>query len=200
MIDDWRDIIGFHGKYQVNYEGNIRRVYKSGKTRLMTPYFKHKSDGGKQYVVKLTINGKSKEVVVHQIVALAYLGKPPKGYVPYHINGCHTDNYASNIAYISRQELGKKTGANSRKKSVAKINQQGEIVEFYSSARECARNNYMSHQTVIDRCNGKRKSAFAPDGYAYAWEDSEVSMRKAIRKIEIAIPTIQKAPQIEYQW
>jgi hypothetical protein len=41
----------------------------------------------------------------------------------------------------------------------------------------------MSHQTIIDRCNGKCKSAFAPDGYAYAWEDSEVSMKRALNKI-----------------
>lgn len=54
----------------------------------------------------------------------------------------------------------------------------------YQVDREAARENYMSYQTIIDRCNGKCKSAFAPDGYAYAWEDSEVSMKHAIRNIE----------------
>ena len=59
----------------------------------------------------------------------------------------------------------------------------GLIVDVYSSARKAARENYMSYQTIMDRCNGKCKSAFAPDGYAYAWEDSEVSMKHALNKI-----------------
>ena len=41
----------------------------------------------------------------------------------------------------------------------------------------------MSYQTVMDRCNGKVKGAFAPDGYAYAWDDSEVSIRRTMQKI-----------------
>ena len=66
---------------------------------------------------------------------------------------------------------------------MAKIDSNGEIVDVYTSARQAAKSNFMSYQTVIDRCNGKCKSAFAPDGYAYAWEDSEVSMKHALSKI-----------------
>ena len=184
MIETWKDIDGYGGKYQVDKEGRIRRVYKSGKTRLLNPYHK-KMSGSQRMVVKLTMVGKSKEVIVIQIVAKTFLGVAPKGYVAYHKNGCQSDNYLNNIAYISRKELGKKTGASSRKQSVAKISKDGEIVEFYSSARECARQNFMSYQTIIDRCNGKCKSAFAPDGYAYAWEDSEISIKRALNKIKL---------------
>ena len=182
MLETWTNIQGYNGKYQVDREGNVRRVYESGKTRLMTPYHK-KMSGSQRVVVKLTLDGKSREVILMQIVAKTFLGPVPNGCVAYHKNGCQYDNYVNNIAYISRKELGKKTGASSKKKSVAKINSDGEIVDFYSSARECARQNYMSYQTIIDRCNGKCKSAFAPDGFAYAWEDSEVSMRNTINKI-----------------
>jgi hypothetical protein len=201
MINDWKTFNGFGGVYQVNYEGKIRRIYGNGKIKILTPYLKKWTNGSKRLVVKLTYGGIPKEVMVHQIVANAYLGNCPNGYVPYHINGLTTDNYASNIAYISRADLGKLTGANPHRKGVAKISSEGEIVEVYSSARECARNNYMSYQTVIDRCNGKCKSAFAPDGFAYAWEDSEVSVRNAIRKIEKSspLPTI-KALDVEMEW
>ena len=182
MLDTWTDIIGYNGKYQVDKEGNVRRVFPSGKTRIMKPYHK-KMSGSQRMVVKLTFNGKSKEEILLQIVAKTFLGECPKGYVPYHKNGCQLDNYVNNIAYISRQELGKITGASSKRQPVAKIDSNGEIVDVYSSARKAARENYMSYQTIIDRCNGKVKSAFAPDGYAYAWEDSEVSMKHALNKI-----------------
>ena len=51
MKESWKDIPGYDGKYQADMEGNIRRVYQSGKTRLMTPYHK-KMSGSKRLVVK----------------------------------------------------------------------------------------------------------------------------------------------------
>ena len=181
-------------------EANIRRVYPSGKTRAMTPYHK-KMSGSQRLVVKLTdANGKAKEVKLLQIMAKTFLGPIPDGCVPYHKNECQSDNYIQNIAYINRKELGKKTGSKSRRQAVVKIDILGEIVDVYSSAREAARKNYMSYQTIIDRCNGKCKSAFAPDGHAYAWEDSGVSMKHAILKIEKETGYMPKARQTVFDF
>lgn len=183
MIETWKDIPGFEGVYQANREGNIRRLYRNGKTRILTPYHK-KMRGSQRLVVKLTVNSKSREVVVIQAVARTFLGQPPVGHIPVHRNGCQSDNYVNNIEYISRQQAGKMYGARSRRKAVVKIDNYGEIVEVYSSARMAAKANYLSHQTVTDRCNGKCKSPYAPDGYAYAWEDSGKSLERAIEKIK----------------
>lgn len=199
MTETWRDIPGYDGRYQADREGNIRRVFPSGKTRPMKPYHK-KMSGSQRMVVKLTKDGKSRERILIQIIAVTFLGQPPKGYVPYHRNGCQSDNYVNNIAYISRKELGKKTGRRSRSRAVAKIDISGEIIDVYASAREAGRKNFMSYQTVIDRCNGKCRSAFAPDGYAYAWEDKEVSMRNAVRKIEQENGYMPKAQTEQFEW
>lgn len=40
MTETWRDIPGFEGIYQADREGNIRRLYRNGKTRILTPYHK----------------------------------------------------------------------------------------------------------------------------------------------------------------
>lgn len=199
MIAVWKDIPGYDGKYQVDREGNVRRVFPSGKTRLMKPYHK-KMSGSQRMVVKLTKDGKSKEVILLQIMAKTFIGPVPAGCVPYHKNGCQSDNYIQNIEYISLKKLGKITGPKARKQSVIKIDDCGEIVDVYSSAREAARKNYMSYQTIIDRCNGKCKSAFTPDGYAYAWEDKEVSVRNAIRKIEHEVGYMPKAPKVVFDF
>ena len=184
MYGQWKNVDGYSGKYRVSSLGNVMRIFKSGKCRLLTPYRK-KMAGSQRLIVKLTDeNGKSKEVILMQIVAKAFLGPCPDGCVPYHKNGCQSDNYIANIDYISREKLGRKTGALSRKQSVVKINHSGEIEDVYLSARDAGRQNYMSYQTIIDRCNGKCKSAFAPDGFAYAWEDKEVSIKNAMKKIE----------------
>lgn len=199
MVEVWKDIPGYDGRYQADKEGNIRRVFPSGKTRMMSQYHKRMT-GSQRLVVKLTKDGKSKEETVLNVIARTFLGPIPEGYVPYHKNGCQTENHLNNIAYITRRELGKRTGSASGRRSVVKIDPNGEIVDVYSSAREAARQNYLSRQAVTDRCNGIRKSAFAPDGYAYAWEDSAVSIRNAIRKIEQVNGYMPKANTIEFEW
>lgn len=79
MIETWRNIPGYNGKYQVDMEANIRRVYPSGKTRTMTPYHK-KMSGSQRLVVKLTDgDGKAKEVILLQIMAKTFLGPVPEG-------------------------------------------------------------------------------------------------------------------------
>lgn len=199
MVEVWKDIPGYDGRYQADKDGNIRRVFPSGKTRMMSQYHKRMT-GSQRLVVKLTKDGKSKEETVLNVIARTFLGPIPEGYVPYHKNGCQTENHLNNIAYITRRELGKLTGSASGRRSVVKIDPNGEIVDVYSSAREAARQNYLSRQAVTDRCNGIRKSAFAPDGYAYAWEDSAVSIRNAIRKIEQVNGYMPKANTIKFEW
>lgn len=131
-------------------------------------------------------DGKYKIILVHKIVANHFIGEPKDGQVLYHVNGVLTDNWASNLAYIGRKDLGKLTGAKSNRKSVVKINKDGEIVDCYSSARECGKANFMSYQTITDRCNlvYVKRSIFAPDGFAYAWEDNERKLNIVIRMIE----------------
>jgi len=201
-VKAWKQIIGF-SNYQVNYSGQVRRVYKNGKTRILAQ-FKKAGSGKKisrdRLFVKMTDDkGKAVNILVHQIVAKNFLGKQKDGQVIYHINGCVKDNWVSNLAYIDRRSLGKLTGASSRRKPVVKIDTDGEIVDCYSSAREAGRQNYMSYQTITDRCNLKsiKNSIFAPDGYAYAWEDDERRMTEVLRRIELAYQSDEEVINLE---
>lgn len=179
----WRDIPGFNGKYQASRNGDIRRRFASGKVRDMAQF---KRSGPKKekilrdrLYVKLSLDGKSKDVPVLKIMACTWKGNPPKGYVPYHINRIVTDNRADNIGFISRRELGKMTGGTTRRrKTVFKVDKEGNEVEVYRSAREAAKHNNMSYQTVLDRCNGKAKNEYALDGYTYRFEESQGRPRK----------------------
>lgn len=199
LAGQWLDVPGYDGKYQANFEGDIRRVYaKSGRTRLITPYKKKRRP--QRVVVQLTKNGKSKEVAVMSVIARTFLGPCPPGCVPYHRNGMQKDNCAGNIAYIKKSELGKLTGASANRKPVVKLNPSGQPIAYYSSARDAARQNYMSRQTIADRCNGKVKHGPAPDGCEYAWDDDTCSIRWAIRRMELSkeyVPPMPEAPTAE---
>lgn len=165
----WRDVYGFEGRYQVSRLGTIRRIFKSG-VRDLAPFHKCIGGHGRLFVKLIDKDGNGKLMSVQGIVARAWLGPMPDGMVPHHKNGIKTDNRADNIAYITKSELGKKTGAASRRKTVFKINPVGEIVETYQSARAAARANYCSHQAIIDRCNNRVQNPFNMDGYNYQYD------------------------------
>lgn len=167
----WKDIPNYGGKYQASRLGEVRRVFPSGKTRLLTPFRRKKMP---TLYVKLTDRtGKCRDVKVLHIIADTYLCKPAgKDIVPYHLNGILSDNRADNIAFVTKQELGHITGGTTRKrKTVFKVDESGEVVEIYRSARAAAKANFMSYQTVLDRCHNKVKSPFALDGFTYQFEE-----------------------------
>ena len=178
MKSYWKDIEGFDGKYQISKDGNVKTIKSNGKLIILKPYF----NSAGNYIVRLTKNNKRKEYTIIGLMAKTFLGPAPKGYVPHHKNKMKTDNYIGNIEYISRRELGLIYGKSSGRRPVAQINNKGEVVNFYSSAGEAARKNHLSKTTVTERCNGQRKSLFAYDGFAYAWEDKMYIIQKKIKK------------------
>jgi hypothetical protein len=125
---------------------------------------------GKWMAIKVDFNGKYGEYYVHPIVAAVFLKKPLPGQVLFHKNTFIRDNYAGNLQWKYRKELGKITGSESKRISVAKIDKDGNVVDFYSSAREAARQNNMSYQTVLDRCHNKVKKPFELDGHNYQFD------------------------------
>lgn len=120
-----------------------------------------------------------REFSAAKIVAETFLGPVPAGKVIFHKNGNPADNSIWNLAFCTRQELGRMTGADSSRRPVLKFSAAGELLECYSSARQAAKQNYFSYQAIIDGCNGKcKRHILAPDGNYYAW-DNTVSINRA---------------------
>ena len=175
----WRDVCGYGGKYQVSRHGEVRRVNSTGLVHDMTAYTKSGRQFRGRLFVKLTKGGKSKEEPLLQIVAAAWLGQTPAGKVPYHMNGIVTDNRADNIGFITRSELGKRTGAMADARAIVfMVDRDGEVVEIYRSAREAAKANFMSYQSVLDRCHNRIKNPYALNGYTFQFEEKPKKRRK----------------------
>ena len=184
----WKRIPGSSKEYEASIDGKIRRKIKPGVYNYLKPYIKKRKSKGttaKHEIVRID----SKEEAVHRIVYRTFRGPIPDGYCVYHKNGLVTKNDVYNLKLITKRELGKITGSSSKRKPVLKISREGNIVECYSSARAAARENNMSYQTIIDRCNEKagKRSVFAPDGYVYVWDDNIKALNRAIRRIESEI-------------
>lgn len=158
-------------------------MYDSGLVSNMSAYRKSGRQFRARLFVKLTKDGKSKEEPLLQIVAAAWLGPTPAGMVPYHLNGNVTDNRADNradnIGFTDRQTLGRRTGAMADARAIVfMVDRDGKVVEIYRSAREAARANFMSYQTVLDRCHNKVKNPYALNGYTFQFEEKPHRRRR----------------------
>jgi hypothetical protein len=178
---NWRRIPGFDGMYEVSVMGEVRSWRSKGggraeKPTMLKPYVKktkaHGSPSRWPYVKLQDETGKRKFLAVHWLMRDVWMkGKRPN-MVVWHRNGDLTDCCLSNLEYINRKALGKKTGHKAGRMAVLKVNQEGEVVACYRSAREAARQNYVSYQTVLDRCHNKTKNPFWLDGYSYVFDNT----------------------------
>ena len=171
--EEWGDVKGYEGIYQISTSGHIRN-----RTRLMRTFTKH-GKKGRRFINLTDAHGRKKQYNVAQLVAMTFLNQPD-GTVTYHKNSALSDNRVGNIIFLTQSEVGKIEGGGARRRAVAKIDRLGEIVKIYPSVTQAAKDNYLSEQCVRDRCNGwqnrhgkivRLKSLFAPDGYAYAWAE-----------------------------
>lgn len=176
--DEWRDIPGFDGAYQINTRGDVRSWRKpnggrSEKPRLLSTHrenSKSRRNKGAVFVSLTNGEGKSRPYPILRLMVMAWIGQAPPGMIPYHKNGDKGDNEIYNIAFTTPCGLGKRTGKNAYRKPVAKIDSWGRVVEIYPSAAEAGRKNHMSAEAVRARCKGWVKHPFELNGYTYRFE------------------------------
>ena len=95
----WKDIDGYDGMYQVSDLGRVRSL-KFGKTRLLRP--------GKTkdcyFIVQLWRNGQGKVLLVHRLVAQAFIPNDDetKIYIN-HRDECKQNNKVSNLEWCTAQ-------------------------------------------------------------------------------------------------
>lgn len=108
MTEEWRDIPGYEGWYQVSDLGNVRSldraiprgnhiVNRSGASMIPCP------DSHGYPSVKLSMAGDFKTFGVHRLVALTFIGPNPGGLEVCHGDGDKTNNALWNLRYDTRR-------------------------------------------------------------------------------------------------
>ena len=102
MTEEYRDIIGYEGIYQISNEGNLKSL-KWNKSKILK---KHIDNNG-YYSSNLTLNNKYKTFRLHMLVAKAFLNHTPDGttkLVVNHIDGNKLNNNINNLEVVTHRE------------------------------------------------------------------------------------------------
>ena len=175
-MEEWRNIKGYEGLYQISNYGRVRSSYK-GVWNILKPI-----DNGKGYKhIKLFKGGKRKPYYIHRLVAQTFIDNPNNYTEVNHIDENKENNHMDNLEWCNREynlsyNLGIKRRAESRKGKCVGIKncmygRKGEVHpaskkvkcittgEIFGSVKEAA-NKYNIHPSNITKCcKGNLKTA-----------------------------------------
>lgn len=97
-VEMWKDIVGYEGRYQVSNLGRVKSLI--GNEKVLKPGTNNR---GYLYVV-LSKDSKTKNFLVHRLVALHFIPNPGKREFVNHIDGDKTNNVESYLEWNTFRE------------------------------------------------------------------------------------------------
>lgn len=159
MEEIWKDIRGYEGLYQVSDLGRVRRGNKLLHLNTNTYGYKH---------ITLCKNNVPKTVVVHKLVADAFIENPQSKPQINHKDGNKENNTVANLEWVTQGDNNRhaiKTKLRKARKILLVDGEDNTIREFNNRMEI---NDFLGRdvcQDLITRCcNGQRKTA-----YGYIW-------------------------------
>ena len=169
MNEEWRDIEGYEGLYQVSNLGRVKSLnYKRTKQEAILKYGYDK-DGYKQ--VFLCKNGKSKVFKVHKLVAMAFILNANNYPQINHKDEDKNNNCVSNLEWCTNEHnINYGTRNNKVAKALSKKVTCITTREVFDSMQEASKKYNIPTANISNCCRGKRKTA---GGYKWIYFKEE---------------------------
>ena len=174
--EEWRDVVGYEGLYQVSNQGRVKSLERkvphcSGGERIQKERILKQATTYNGYLlVSLCAGGKPKKVTVHRLVCEAFHKNHENKPCVNHIDENKTNNAASNLEWCTYEENNnhgthKERVAKSLSKPVAQCTKEGGLVKTWSSLTEIGKQTGFSIGNISQVTNGNRKQA-----YGFIWK------------------------------
>ena len=156
MSEEWRDVVGYEGLYQVSDQGRVKS-FKWNKERFLKPSM----DKDGYLLVTLCAGGKRKTLKVHRLVCEVFHENPDNKPQVNHINEIKTDNRASNLEWCTCKQNVNHGSRNERvSKPVGQYSLDGKLIKLWPSTMEAERQAGFNHGNISQVANGKYKQAY----------------------------------------
>lgn len=194
MEEIWKDIEGYEGLYQVSNMGRIKSLerYKENHGKLQKVEEKIKTinikNSGYQFV-QLYKNNKYKNLMVHRLVAQAFIPNVDNKPQINHIDGNKLNNNVTNLEWCTNSENNKhawntglkqcteklkeatrKTNREYKSKPINQLDLQGNYIKTWLNAHEASRQLGIDRSTISQCCRGGRRNKTA-GGYKWCFAD-----------------------------
>lgn len=161
----WQDIEGYEGLYQVSNMGRVKSL-KWNKERILKPYATRNG----YLLVHLRAGENEKRLLVHRLVAAAFVPNPRNKPQINHVNEIKADNRACNLEWMTAKEninhgSHNERSAKKRSKPVGQFTLDGELLKTWTSTMEAYRQGGFSYGNIGAVARGERKTA-----YGFVWK------------------------------
>lgn len=182
FIEEWRDIAGYEGQYQISNLGKVRSLDRyvkcNGFNLIKGQLMKPKIDKYGYFQISLCKNCKYKSFTIHRLVAQAFLPNPDNLPQINHINECKWDNTVWNLEWCNSKYninygTGKKRRIDTQRKTMSTMKPvlqytlDMEFVGEYPSASEASRQTGINKSNIGSCCNGNPEHKSAG---GYVWK------------------------------
>lgn len=179
----WRDIKGYEGKYQVSARGRVKSVFRlvskidrwGNLARQIIPEKIKSTFISKHGYARVPLwnQGKSKNHMVHRIVALAFLPNFENRPHVNHIDGIRVNNDCGNLEWVTESEnmihsyrqlhrkhpmRGRKYKDNPKSIPIIQMDIAGNAIRLYRNAEEAHKIGGFHTGCISMCCNGKSKT------------------------------------------
>lgn len=100
-MEDWLNIDGYEGKYQVSSLGNIRSINYNNTNRCQNLIYRI-NRGGRKYI-NLSKDGKYTSYIISRLVAITFIPNPNNLPEVNHIDGNKLNDSKDNLEWTSRE-------------------------------------------------------------------------------------------------
>lgn len=161
----YKQIEGFKFPYRISDKGIVEKEIAPGKWQQLVPYLNH----GSLWVKLRRDNAKSKSVRVMTLMRDYFMGGEKEAMRVARKSASIFDCSLSNLHWIPASKATNRA-RKAHRRSVEKIDAEGNVIELYSSVQEAAKKNFVATMTVIRRCKNRIKNPCEFLGYTFRYE------------------------------
>lgn len=171
-MEIWKEIPNTNGDYKVSSLGRIKSK-KWGEWKILNPHTE--KTGYKGLKIRYEGSKKRKNVLVHWLVANAFLDRPEGKCEINHIDSDRTNNNVNNLEFVTSSEntehavrKGRLIPWNNPRKQIVAINlETKKEIEFISISKA---EEYFNSRHIVDVLKGKRNMV---KGYTFKYKGGE---------------------------